>query len=182
MSNTSKTTAESLEIIKLEEKEKVLLLKASEPHLSYSALCRRLNEAFDIDLTESQVRYAVSQNREEIDRLKASPKELCDRMYESGYLRLYGPIARLRYLEQLGDMCMNGWEETVTTPTGEIVEVLRRDTRTALGVVESYRRELKELGGEKVGGDVTVNIQIVEDNNKAAIEVQAKVVSDDDAI
>lgn len=69
----------------------------------------------------------------------------------------------LSMYEQIIELCVEGYDETVVTPKGEPVTIVKRDLRTAIAALKEHRNLVNELvaQGDDSGVSVSINVGLL---------------------
>lgn len=133
------------------------------PHMSYKEICKAVKKALvKIQPTEELVEYIHEEEVERIDELAKGGVEAVNIGIALRKLPLATLHGRIELLHDIIHMGKNGYMEESMSPKGEMVELRKRDFRSALEAVKQLSGLMEVVEAAQSEADDTIYVDVYE--------------------
>jgi hypothetical protein len=106
-----------------EHKDYLILLIISNPIISNDAIRQEFEERFGEVVTDKQIIYLKQKEGLAFKFFKDNTTQAIERALEIGFLKYTNKLSRLKLLERVADLGLNGYTEQVQTSKGTVVDL-----------------------------------------------------------
>ncbi|MBD2196604.1 hypothetical protein [Calothrix parietina] len=129
-----------------QHKDYLILLLISNPTLSNGQIKKEFNERFPgQSLTDKQIIYLKQKEGLAFKFFTDNSTLAIEKALEIGLLRYSHKLARLKVLERVVDLGLNGYIEQVQTSKGTVVDLHKVNLPVVVQAVKSIKEEMDEL-------------------------------------
>jgi hypothetical protein len=142
-----------------EHKDYLILLIISNPIISNDAIRQEFEERFGEVVTDKQIIYLKQKEGLAFKFFKDNTTQAIERALEIGFLKYTNKLSRLKLLERVADLGLNGYTEQVQTSKGTVVDLHKINLPVVIQAAKSIKEEMDELNTRSESNyEITINL------------------------
>lgn len=148
-----------------EEKHTIVVLRVVEPSMTITRLAQYASEFLNRPVSQIQIKHTCDVLADQVSFYEENQYDLILACQKIGYLKLATPVSRIKRLELIQKMAINGYLAEYQTPKGELVELTKYDLPTGVKAIVAIQEEIINLKEKSINEVSDINLFIIEDNN-----------------
>nr|WP_322686619.1 hypothetical protein [Nostoc sp. DedQUE07]MDZ8133240.1 hypothetical protein [Nostoc sp. DedQUE07] len=126
------------------QRDFLILLLSIQPHLTQPQMTALFEAKFEIKLTAQQLKTLIKNSRQKVEDLQKSEALTLELAIKVGLVNLHSKISRTLELQNIVRMCIDGYSYQNQNSRGEVVNLTKREPKTAVDALRSLREEWSE--------------------------------------
>jgi hypothetical protein len=126
------------------QRDFLILLLSIQPHLSQPQMTALFADKFQIELTAQQLKTLIKNSKQKVEELQKNEGLTLELAIKVGLVNLQSKINRTLELQNIVRMCLDGYSYQNQNSRGEIVNLTKREPKTAVEAIKAIKAEWSE--------------------------------------
>ncbi|MDZ8259462.1 MAG: hypothetical protein RMY63_13735 [Nostoc sp. ChiQUE01b] len=126
------------------QRDFLILLLSIQPHLTQNQMTALFEDKFEIKLTVQQLKTLIKNSKSKVEELQKSEALTLELAIKVGLVNLHSKISRTLELQSIVRMCLDGYDYQTQSSRGEVVNLIKREPKTAVDAIKALKEEWAE--------------------------------------